>query len=187
MNDSQIITACKKQDRSAQKVLYERYAPKMMAVCLRYCKDYETARDLLHDGFLQVFSQIGSYAGKGSFEGWLRKIFVNVALEDYRQKQREITFHNEFGQNEAEFAEEGDGDGDMLDIGDVPREEIMKIIQELPDGYRTVFNLVIFEDLSHKEIASRLGISEGSSRSQFFRAKEILQKRVQSIIKREYL
>lgn len=184
MNDSQLISACKKQDRSAQKVLYERYAPKMMAVCLRYCKDYETARDLLHDGFLQVFTQIGSFAGKGSFEGWLRRIFANVALEDYRRKQKELNFHNEFSHNEAEanMPEEN-----PLDIGDIPRDKIMNMIQELPDGYRTVFNLVIFEDLPHKEIAQKLGITEGASRSQFFRAKEILQKKVQSIIKKEYL
>lgn len=184
MNDSQIISACKKQDRSAQKALYERYAPKMMAVCLRYCKDYETAQDLLHDGFLQVFTQIGSYAGKGSFEGWLRRIFVNVALEDYRRKQKEINFYNEYSHNEAgiDMPEEN-----PLEIGDIPRDEIMKMIRELPDGYRTVFNLVIFESLPHKEIASKLGITEGASRSQFFRAKEILQKRVQSIIKKEYL
>lgn len=185
MNDSQLITACKKQDRSAQKVLYKRYAPKMMAVCLRYCKDYDTAKDLLHDGFLQVFTQIGSYAGKGSFEGWLRRIFVNVALENYRRVQREINFYNEYSHNEAETAETP-GD-DPLEIGDVPREEIMKIIQELPDGYRTVFNMIIFEDMSHKEIASKLGITEGASRSQFFRAKEILQKRVHSILNKKYL
>lgn len=184
MNDSQIISACKKQDRSAQKALYERYAPKMMAVCLRYCKDYETAKDLLHDGFLQVFTQIGTFAGKGSFEGWLRRIFVNVALEDYRRKQREINFQAEYSQNEADIALP---DENPLDIGDIPKDEIMKMIQELPDGYRTVFNLVIFENLPHKEIASQLGITEGASRSQFFRAKEILQKRVHSIIKKEYL
>ena len=185
MNNSQLITACKKQDRSAQKALYEMYAPKMMAVCLRYCKDYETAKDLLHDGFIQVFTQIGSYSGKGSFEGWLRRIFSNVALENYRQMQKEINFYNEYSSNEAETAEiPGD---DQLDIGDVPRNEIMKIIQDLPDGYRTVFNMVIFEDMSHKEIASKLDITEGASRSQFFRAKEILQKKVQSILNKKYL
>ena len=185
MNESQLIAACKKQDRSAQRALYERYAGKMMTVCLRYCKNYETAEDLLHDGFLQVFTQIGSYSGKGSFEGWLRKIFVNVALENYRKQQREITFQKEYSDNETETAFVPEDD--PLDIGDIPREEIMRIIQELPEGYRTVFNLVIFEDMAHKEIAEKLGISEGASRSQFFRAKEIIQRKIQSILKEDFL
>lgn len=185
MNDSQIIAACKKKDRNAQKALYELYAPKMMAVCLRYSRDYETARDLLHDGFIQVFQKINSYKEIGSFEGWIRRIFVNISLENYRQEQRKNLVYNDYGKEEqSEYESPQD---DILDIGDIPREDILKIIQEMPEGYRTIFNLIIFEDMSHKEISSQLGISESSSRSQFFRAKEFLQKRVQSILKKEYL
>ncbi len=87
MDDSQLIIACKKQDRNAQKVLYERYAPVMMAVCVRYCREEDMALDLLHDGFIRAFTQIGSYTGKGSFEGWLRRIFVNLALESFRKEK----------------------------------------------------------------------------------------------------
>ena len=88
MDDSQLISACKKQNRDAQRALYERFAPVMMSVCIRYCGDEDIARDLLHDGFIRVFTQIGSFTGKGSFEGWLRRIFVNLALENYRKEKR---------------------------------------------------------------------------------------------------
>ncbi len=185
MNDSQLVTACKKGDRNAQKALYERYASKMMAVCLRYSKNYETAKDLLHDGFLHVFQKIGTFKEMGSFEGWLHRIFVNISLEYYRQEQKKLSIYNDYGKDEQEFTEEIEDD--ILDIGDISRDEILKIIQEMPDGYRTVFNLIIFEDMPHKEIAAKLGISEGASRSQFFRAKEFLQKRIHSKLKREYL
>ena len=185
MDDSQLITACKKQNRNAQKALYELYAPKMMAVCLRYCQDNETARDVLHDGFLQVFTQIGSYSGKGSFEGWLRKIFVNLALENYRQEKKKFDFLNDYGKDETDFLDTPEDDS--LDIGDIPRQELLNIIHGMPEGYRTVFNLVIFEDVPHKEIASMLGITENASRSQYFRAKTLLQNKVQSILKKKYL
>ena len=185
MDDSQLIAACKKQNRSAQKALYELYAPKMMAVCLRYCQDNETARDVLHDGFLQVFTQIGSYSGKGSFEGWLRKIFVNLALENYRQEKKKFDFLNDYGKDETDFLDTPEDDS--LDIGDIPRQELLNIIHGMPEGYRTVFNLVIFEDVPHKEIATMLGITENASRSQYFRAKTLLQNKVQSILKKKYL
>ena len=183
MDDSQLIIACKKRDSNAQKALYEEYAPKMMGVCLRYCKNDETARDLLHDGFIQVFTRIGSYEGKGSFEGWLRRIFVNVALEYYRQEQKNYRFLEEYHyeMNDSKNAAEDD----MLDIENIPRHEVMAMIRELPSGYRTIFNLFIFEGMSHREIGELLGINETASRSQFFRAKSLLQKKIQTILKRD--
>ena len=177
MDNSQLIIACKKNDRSAQKELYERYAPLMMTVCLRYSGDEETAHDLLHDGFIQIFAQIGSYSGKGSFEGWLRRIFVNLALENYRKEKKKELFLEEYKHTQMD---EADTD-ETLDIEGIPRDEILKMIQGLPHGYQTVFNLTVFEDMSHKEIAQQLGISEASSRSQFSRAKAILQKKVTAI------
>lgn len=180
MDESQLIIACKKQDRNAQKVLYERYAPLMMAVCMRYCREEEAARDLLHDGFIRALTQIGSFSGKGSFEGWLRRIFVNLALENFRKEKQKHRFMEEYGyvhMNEAdEYAD------DLLDIDDIPREDVLKMIGDLPPGYRTVFNLFIFEEMSHKEIAQTLGINEAASRSQFFRAKTILKNKINSIL-----
>ena len=180
MNDSQLTIACKKQDRSAQKALYERYAPLMMTVCLRYSKNEETARDLLHDGFIQAFTQINTYSGKGSFEGWLRRIFVNLALENFRKEQKKHLFLEEYKAQMDEI----DTD-DAFEFEGVSRDEILKLITELPHGYQTVFNLFVFEDMSHKEIAQQLGISEVSSRSQFSRAKAILQKKVAAIQKKD--
>lgn len=180
MDDSQLIEACKKQDRNAQKALYEKYAPVMMAVCMRYSREEERARDLLHDGFIRVFTQIGSYRGKGSFEGWLRRIFVNLALEDYRKEKQKSRFMEEYGIMHANVTESPEED--ILDIENIPRAEIFAMIRELPTGYRTVFNLFIFEEMSHKEIARSLGINEAASRSQFFRAKSILQKKISTIL-----
>ena len=180
MDDSQLIIACKIQDSNAQKALYEKYAPLMMAVCLRYCREEETARDLLHDGFIRVFTQISSYRGNGSFEGWLRRIFVNLALENYRKEKQKNRFLEEYGIMHTHM-DEGPAD-DLLDIENIPREEVLEMIRELPPGYRTVFNLFIFEDMSHKEIAQQLGINEAASRSQFFRAKTILQKKISAIL-----
>lgn len=175
-----MIIACKKQDRNAQKALYDRYAPLMMAVCIRYCRDEETARDLLHDGFIRVLTQISSYKGKGSFEGWIRRIFVNLALENYRKEKQKNRFLEEYGflhANSTETLED-----DILDIENIPRKEVLEMIRDLPPGYRTVFNLFIFEDMSHREIAQLLGINEAASRSQFFRAKSILQKKITAIL-----
>lgn len=182
MDESQLIIACKKQNRNAQKALYEQYASKMMGVCLRYCKNDEAARDLLHDGFIQVFTQISSYSGKGSFEGWLRRIFVNLVLENYRQEKKKKKIMEDFGISESEImCESADS---IFDVEDISRERLLELIQELPNGYRTVFNLFIFEDMSHKEIATRLGINEAASRSQYSRAKALLQRKVQSILQR---
>lgn len=183
MDDSQLIIACKKQNRSAQKALYERYAPVMMVVCLRYCRNEEMARDILHDGFLQVYTQIGSYSGKGSFEGWLRRIFVNIALDNYRKEKKKTQFLEEYS-----YLHGNDSDSisdEPLDISNIPKADVLHLIYELPEGYRTVFNLYIFEEMSHKEIAQVLGINEAASRSQFFRAKSLLQKKITTILQKD--
>lgn len=180
MDDSQLVIACKKQDRNAQKILYERYAPIMMSVCIRYCRDEEASRDLLHEGFVRAFTQIGTFSGKGSFEGWLRRIFVNLALESYRKEKQKYRFIEEYSYLHAD---EMDTQSDnLLDIEDIPREEVLELISSLPPGYRTVFNMYIFEEMSHKEIAEKLGIKEAASRSQFFRAKSMLRKKISTIL-----
>lgn len=180
MDDSQLIIACKKQDRNAQRLLYERYAPTMMAVCLRYSGDEETARDLLHDGFIRVYTQIGSFSGRGSFEGWLRRIFVNLALENYRREKQKYRVMEEYGYIHTDDTETPADSS--LDIKDIPKEEVFNLIKSLPPGYRTVFNMYIFEEMSHKEIARALGINEAASRSQFFRAKTMLRKKILNLL-----
>jgi RNA polymerase sigma-70 factor (ECF subfamily) len=181
MDDSQLIEACKKKDRDAQRKLYEIYAPKMMGVCLRYCKNEETAWDLLHDGFFRVFTRIDSYSGKGSFEGWMRRIFVNLAIENYRFERKRNLMAIDIEQIESDFFILSDDDS--YDTGDITQEELLDMIRQLPKSYRTVFNLFVFEDMSHKEIGKKLGINESTSRSQYSRARALLRKKIKAILK----
>ena len=155
----------------AQKELYETYSRKMMGVCLRYASDRETARDLLQDGFVKVFTALDSYAGSGSFEGWMRKIFVNSALEHLRKTDilREAVDLD----NTAELMHP-----DNSVISEMSAADLLQLVQELPPGFRTVFNLFAIEGYSHKEI------SESTSRSQFTRAKQLLQRKVKELDER---
>ena len=174
MDELQLIEGCRKGDRRAQKALYETYSRKMMSVCLRYVSDWETARDLLQDGFVKVFTHIDSYTGNGSFEGWLRKIFVNSALEYLRHADvlREST---ELDQT-AELTQT-----DSSPLSDISAAELMQLIQSLPTGFRTIFNLFAIEGYSHKEISEQLNITESTSRSQYTRAKQLLQRKVNAL------
>ncbi len=179
MNELQIIAGCKEQKREAQKVLYETYARKMYSICLRYSSDQPSAQDLLQDGFIKVFSHIDSFQEKGSFEGWLKRIFINLALENLRKKKTIIQTSDDV-QNLPDIVDDSTEDNEMYKISE---SELLKMVQELPRGYSTVFNLYAIEDYSHKEIADMLGISEGTSRSQYVRARQILQEKVKQYLK----
>ncbi|MDL2209064.1 sigma-70 family RNA polymerase sigma factor [Parabacteroides sp. OttesenSCG-928-O15] len=174
MDEKQLIESCRKGNRRAQKELYETYSRKMLGVCLRYISDRETARDLLQDGFVKVFTSLDSYAGAGSFEGWMRKIFVNNALEYLRRSDvlRESTDLD----NTAELAS-----ADNTVISAMTAGELMQLVHELPVGFRTVFNLFAIEGYSHKEIGDTLGITESTSRSQYTRAKQMLQRKINEL------
>lgn len=174
MDELQLIDGCRRGDRLAQKELYEKYSRKMMGVCLRYVNDRETARDLLQDGFVKVFTRIDAYSGLGSFEGWMRKIFVNGALEYLRRSDvlREATGLD----NTAELVQTGGSA-----ISEISAKELMALVGKLPTGFRTVFNLFAIEGYSHKEIADMLHITEGTSRSQYSRAKETLRKMINAL------
>lgn len=174
MNEKQLIESCRKGDRIGQRELYNRFARKMMGVCYRYVNDKETASDLLQDGFVKVFSSLESYSGKGSFEGWIRKIFVNTALEFLRKTDvlRDATDLD----NTAELVQP-----DSSVISSMTADELMQLVHELPPGFRTVFNLFAIEGYSHKEIAELMNITESTSRSQFTRARQMLQKRVNAL------
>lgn len=171
MTEAQLIEGCKRGDRKSQKKLYDTYAARMMAVCFRYTGDKETAQDMLQDGFIKVFSNLESYAGIGSFEGWVRRVFINCCLEALRKNDLlrdaeglDATYHLHDAQ--ASVLEE------------ISAKEILVLVSELPSGFRTVFNLFAIEGYSHKEIGEMLQITESTSRSQFTRAKQVLQKRV---------
>lgn len=174
MNEQQLIEGCRCGDRLAQKELYERYSRKMMGVCLRYVSDRETARDLLQDGFVKVFTSVDSYSGIGSFEGWMRKIFVNCALE-YLRKSDVLREADELG-NTVELVHP-----DSSVLSELSAAELMNLVRGLPSGFRTVFNLFAIEGYSHKEISEMLDITESTSRSQFTRAKQLLQRKINAL------
>jgi RNA polymerase sigma-70 factor (ECF subfamily) len=179
MNELQIIAGCKEQKRQAQRILYEKYARKMYGICLRYSSHQADAQDLLQDGFMKVFAHIGSFQEKGSFEGWLKRIFINLSLENLRKKKSIFQSTDDI-QNIPDVVDESTEDNQMYKISEV---ELLKMVQELPRGYSAVFNLYAIEDYSHKEIAEMLDISEGTSRSQYVRARQMLQEKVKQYIK----
>lgn len=148
----------------------------MYGICLRYAPSHETAQDLLHDGFIKVFTVIDSYTGKGSLEGWMKRVFVNLALENIR-KMKMYPALEEIQNVPDIITDEWD------EVESIREEELMKMIEELPDGYRTVFNLYAIENFSHKEIAAMLGIAESTSRSQYIRARQLLQEKILKFLK----
>lgn len=181
MDELRMIAGCKNRDREAQRALYNEYSRKMYAICLRYMSDEDSAKDLLQDGFIKIFSSIESFQGKGSFEGWIKRIFVNLALETIR-KQKNIFSRPDDMQVLPDVVDDTTDD-EMYKISET---ELLRMIKELPKGYSTIFNLYAVEDLSHKEIADMLGINEGTSRSQYVRARKILQEKVKQYIKENY-
>ncbi len=179
MDELQILAGCKEQKREAQKMLYEKYSRKMYSICLRYSSDTDTAQDLLQDGFMKVFASIDSFQDRGSFEGWIKRVFINLALENLRKKKSIIQTSDDV-QNIPDVVDDSTEEEEMYKISE---NELLKMIQDLPRGYSTVFNLYAIEDYSHKEIAEMLGISEGTSRSQYVRARQILQEKVKQYVK----
>ncbi|MGL4411993.1 MAG: RNA polymerase sigma factor [Bacteroidales bacterium] len=174
MNEQELIEAVRRNDRAAQRQLYDRFSPKMYSICLRYMENRDDAADMLQEGFIKVFTSIERFSNLGSFEGWMRRIFVNVCLENIRQTN---ILRQGVPIEESEVIE--DYDHSVLDR--MSADELMVLISEMPPGFRTIFNLFAIEGYSHKEIAEMLGIAEASSRSQFTRAKRYLQERVKRI------
>jgi len=157
-----------------QEELYRRFSPRMYGVCMRYAGNAEEAEDILQEGFIKVFKKLGSFRSEGSFEGWVRRIFVNTAIEHFRRKtyQQPITEQHE---NTVE--------GKFISVLDnLGKKYILKLVQDLSAGYRTVFNLYVVEGYTHKEIGDMLGISEGTSKSQLSRAKVLLQEMVKNYL-----
>ncbi|MEO9100835.1 MAG: sigma-70 family RNA polymerase sigma factor, partial [Ginsengibacter sp.] len=157
----------------SQSRLYEQFAPKMFGVCMRYSRSREEAEDILQDGFVQVFKSLPSFKFAGSFEGWIRKIIVFSAIANYRAKSKMQLVLNDV--ENFSGIEEVDNEDVISLLG---KKELLKMVQALPPTYRMVFNLYVFEGLKHREIAKALGVSEGTSKSNFHDSKIILQKAV---------
>ncbi len=166
MSDEDLIGACKSQDRDAQKVLYNRYAPILLGICRRYVRQIEDAEDVLLESFYKIFSKIDQYEGKGSFEGWMKRICVNESLMFLRRRHN---FNISLDSSHLEISEEDYAIEERLFEAD-----IISLLDQLPTGYRTVFNLFVLEGLKHREIAETLGISINTSKSQLIQAKRKL-------------
>lgn len=174
ISEIDLLNGCRQGDRRMQEELYRRFSPRMYAVCLRYAGNAEEAKDILQEGFIKVFKKLDSYRGDGSFEGWVRRIFVNTAIEHFRRKK--------YLQPVTE-KEENTIEGSYLSVLDnLAERDILDLIQQLSPGYRTVFNMYVVEGYTHKEIGDIMGISEGTSKSQLSRAKIILQDLVRKFL-----
>ncbi len=169
--EQKLIDLCKKGDRIAQKAVYDRLAPKMFPVCLRYVSQRSVAEDMLQDGFVALFSKIDSYKGEGSFEGWARRIFVNTCLM-YLRKKDALKMSEDI--ETARHVSSGYSD----QVQDIGYKELMQLITSMPTGFRTVFNLYVLEGYSHREIAKMLDITEVTSRTQLSRARLWLQGKI---------
>ncbi|CAM3325351.1 Sigma-70 family RNA polymerase sigma factor [Flavobacterium longum] len=169
MSLDQLIHDCKNNDTKAQEQLYRLFSSKLFAICLKYSRNYAEAEDNLQDGFLIVFDKIHQYNFKGSFEGWIKRIMINNILQQYRKVSfLELTHENIADEPEVEIDET------------VSLDFLMKIIQELPDRYRLVFNLYVIDGYSHNDIADMLDISTGTSKSNLSRARVILKEKIES-------
>lgn len=167
----EIIYKCREGNSGAQTALYRLFSARMYGVCLRYAKDTGDAEDILQEGFLRVFTKIHQFEFKGSFEGWIRRIMVNTALEKFRKQDRLTPVEEMKIYESTEYVEET--------ISSITAGDLMRIIQELPPRYRMVFNLFAIEGYSHQEISEMMNISEGTSKSNLSRARVILQKSVE--------
>ena len=170
MSLEQLISNCKKNDTKAQSQLYELFSSKLFSICLKYSRNYAEAEDNLQDSFVTIFNKIEQYNFKGSFEGWLKRITINTALQRYREKG---VFKIVNEENIEDVKVEIEDSNISIDF-------LLKIIQELPDRYRLVFNLYVLDGFSHKEVAKMLKITTGTSKSNLARARLILKEKIEN-------
>lgn len=183
VSEKEIIDGCKAYNRAAQKLLYNKFAPRMYAVCLRYLKNPETAKDLLQDGFIKVFSNIGKYSYKGSLEGWIRRVIVNEIIT-YLNKEKKfkwesissVEYYEEMDSTQATQKKEEIAEFSFeVEVDEFTAKELEDALENLHETYKIVFKLYHIEEFSHSEIGKMLHIDEATSRSRLFRAKKILK------------
>lgn len=167
MDEKKLIQACINEEKHAQRYLYDLYSPKMYYVCLRYSRHDLEAQDMLQDGFVKVFDKISSFKSNGSFEGWIRRIIVNTCLNHCRKRS--------FKQEQIGIEDYQDGAVSSKAISKLSEQDLLALIQQLPIGYRMVFNLYVIEGYSHKEISEMLSITESTSRSQLAKSRKWMQ------------
>ena len=174
---SEILERCKKYDRKAQKELYDVYSPVLFGICIRYAKTKHEAEDILQDGFIKILTKINDFNSAGSFEGWMRRIIVNTAISHYHKNKK----HNDI--YDIDEINETDIKGYTFDNKQFTSEELYSVINNLPEGYKVVFNLYAIEGYKHKEIAEILNINQNTSKSQYSRAKDKLREQLELISK----
>ncbi len=171
MTDEQLIIKCKKGNARAQKLLYDKFGGKLMGICYRYAGDTDEAKDILQEGFIKIFENLNKYKGVGSFEGWMKRIVVNTALDNIR-KNKKLKLNEDIDDLDYKLVSNSYIEEKMA------ADDLLNILSKLPIGYRTIFNLYAIEGFSHKEIAEKLSISVSTSKSQYSRAKSILREKI---------
>ena len=174
VSEEDLVRNCKKGKRKYQRLLYERYAPKMLAVCMRYFPYREQAQDAMQDGFVKVFEKLDTYRGEGSFEGWIRRVMVTTSLNLHRKNLKHY-FHEDVDELQERIVDSA------ADYDDLHVQDIMKLVQALPPGYQLVFNLFEIEGYNHQEIADELGVSVNTSKSQLLKARRHLRKELDKL------
>jgi RNA polymerase sigma factor (sigma-70 family) len=171
--DRKLYESCLEGDRAAQEKLFKIYAPMMLGICLRYTKDKDEAEDVMQEAFIKIFTNITNFRGEGSFEGWMKRIVVNTSLNHYYKSKKTQTDKNFDDIRETEIVQEEEVELPSIRF---TQDEMLNAIQELPEGYRQVFNMYVFEKYKHREIADLLNISVNTSKSQLSKARKYLQK-----------
>lgn len=172
--ESDLIKGCIEGDSQMQRLLYDQFSSKMYGVCLRYAENTEDANDVMQEGFIKVYKSLSKFRAEGSFEGWIRRIFINTSIEHYRKKVKLY--------NVTEVQENTIEDSELDALDSLATKDILNIVNQLSPGYKQVFNMHVVEGYSHKEIADLLGITEGTSKSQLARAKGVLKKMIEARI-----
>jgi len=171
LNEKELVKLCLKKNAKAQKLLYDTYHSRLLGICMRYGKSKAEAEDILQMGMIRIFKYMGSYSGNGSFEGWMKRIMVNVAIDNFRKNNKHY-YHDDITEVFGMPSTEPDASGN------ISVKDIMAIVQQLPPGYRMVFNLYAIEGFSHNEIAEKLGISVNTSKTQLLKARRQLMRKL---------
>lgn len=186
MTEEQLIQAILKNKPGAAGMLYDRYAPVMLGLCMRYCGNREDAEDVMHDGLIRILQHLNTFKSRhpGAFEGWMKRIMVNTSLNFLRYKNKNRAL---FASQEApDHISEEDDEEPILSGAEFSREELLSMIASLPEGYRSVFNMYVFDDYSHKEIAEVLGCAENTSKSQLSKARAMLRRKIEESARVKY-
>lgn len=184
--DRKLIEGCIEGKRKAFALLYKRYASGMLGVCMRYCRNKAEAEDVLQEGFIKVFGSIASFRQAGSLEGWIRRIMVNTAIDHYHKLSRSgypVSMEDYNGMEPEDEQPQPETDGFFADT--LSEDDLMALIQQLPDGYRVVFNMYAIEGFSHQEIADTLNISVNTSKTQLFKARRWLRKSLEGFVEQQ--